>query len=102
MAEQLRVRQDLALLDALDPLAACVERHVGQLSLNPRWSQQVPFLLQLPGLGMVCAMTILAAVGDISRFPTSKQLVGEASSGRADSCLWTGAAQWADHQGRLH
>jgi transposase len=58
MAEQLRVRQDLALLDALDPLEASVERHVGQLSMNPLWSQQVPFLLQLPGLGMVCAMTI--------------------------------------------
>jgi transposase len=26
-------------------------------------------------------MTILAAVGDIARFPTSKQLVGEASLG---------------------
>jgi transposase len=97
MAEQLRVRQDLALLDALDPLEAFVERHLGHLSMNSLWSQQVPFLLQLPGLGMVCAMTILAAVGDISRFPTSKQLVGEASSGRADSCLWTGAAQWGDH-----
>jgi len=81
MAEQLRVRQDLADLDALDPLAACVERHLGQLSMNPLWSQQVPFLLQLPGLGMVCAMTIVAAVGDIARFPTSKQHVGEASLG---------------------
>src|SRR5215467_16288974 len=30
---------------------------------------------------MVCAMTILAAVGDISRFPTSKQLVGYAGLG---------------------
>src|SRR5215467_3728518 len=81
MAEQLRVRQDLALLDALDPLIAEVEKHLGQLSMNPLWSQQVPFLLQLPGLGMVCAMTILAAVGDISRFPTSKQLVGYAGLG---------------------
>jgi transposase len=43
--------------------------------------QQVPFLLQLPGLGMVGAMTILAAVGDSSRFPTSKQLVGYAGLG---------------------
>ena len=41
----------------------------------------MPFLLQLPGLGMVGAMTILAAVGDISRFPTSKQLVGYAGLG---------------------
>ena len=81
MAEQLRVRQDLALLDALDLLIAEVEQHLGRLSMTPPWEQQVPFLLQLPGLGMVCAMTILAAVGDISRFPTSKQLVGYAGLG---------------------
>jgi transposase len=30
---------------------------------------------------MVCAMTILAAMGDISRFPASKQLVGYAGLG---------------------
>jgi transposase len=76
MAEQLREGLDLALLDALDPLIAEVETHLGQLSITPAWSQQVPFLLQLPGLGMVGAMTILAAVGAISRFPPAKQLVG--------------------------
>ncbi len=65
MAEQLRVRQDLALLDVLDSLIAEVEQHLGRLSMTPPWEQQVPFLLQLPGLGMVCAMTILAAVGDM-------------------------------------
>jgi transposase len=81
MAEQLRVRQDLALLDALDPLITEVETHLGQLSITPAWSQQGPFLLQLPGLGMVCAMTILAAVGDISRFPTAKQFGGYAGLG---------------------
>lgn len=81
MAEQLRVRQDLALLDVLDSLIAEVEQHLGRLSMTPPWEQQVPFLLQLPGLGMVCAMTILAAVGEIARFPTSKQLVGYAGLG---------------------
>jgi hypothetical protein len=50
MAEQPRVRQDLALLDVLDSLIAEVEQHVGRLSMTPPWEQQVPFLLQLPGL----------------------------------------------------
>ena len=61
-AEQLRVRQDLVVLEALDPLIAEVETHVGELSTTHPWSQQIPFLLHLPGLGMVGAMTILAAV----------------------------------------
>src|SRR5260370_15211375 len=30
---------------------------------------------------MVCAMSVLAAIGDIARFPTSKQLVGYAGLG---------------------
>jgi transposase len=67
-------------LDVLDSLIAEVEQHLGRLSMTPP-REQVPFLLQLPGLGMVCAMTILAAVGDIARFPTSKQLVGYAGLG---------------------
>ena len=50
LAEQLRVRQDLTDLDVLDSLAACVEQHVGRLSMTAPWEQQVPFLLQLPGL----------------------------------------------------
>lgn len=42
---------------------------------------RVPLLIQLPGFGMVIAMTILAAIGDITRFPTAKQLVGYAGLG---------------------
>jgi transposase len=80
-AEQLRVRQDLALLETLDPLIAEAEAQVGQLSMEEPWSRQVPFLLQLPGLGMLSAMTILAAIGDIARFPTAKHLVGYAGLG---------------------
>jgi transposase len=100
MAEQLRVRQDLALLDALDSLAACVEQHLGRLSMTPPWEQQVPFLLQLPGLGMVCAMTILAAVGDISRFPPFKQLVGYAGLGTRIHASGQVQRSGGDHQGR--
>lgn len=45
-SEHLRVRQDLALLDALDPLIAEVERELGTLSTSEQWKQKVPLLLQ--------------------------------------------------------
>jgi transposase len=51
---------------------------VGQLSTQEPPSTQVPFLLQLPGVGMLSAMTILAAIGDSARFPSAKHLVGYA------------------------
>lgn len=38
-------------------------------------------LLQLPGIGLIMAMTLLAAIGDISRFPTAGHLVGYAGLG---------------------
>jgi len=41
----------------------------------------VPLLVQLPGVGTLVAMTLLAAIGDISRFPSDKKLVGYAGLG---------------------
>ena len=39
------------------------------------------YLVQLPGIGMLTAMTVLGAIGDISRFPSAKKLVGYAGLG---------------------
>jgi transposase len=79
--EHLRVRQDLTLLDALAPLIAEVERELLTLSTSEQWKASVPLLLQLPGIGMLLAMTLLSAIGEISRFPSAKQLVGYAGLG---------------------
>jgi hypothetical protein len=43
-------------------------------------------LLQLPGVSAVTAATLMAAIGDISRFPTPRHLVGLVA-GPADSEL---------------
>lgn len=37
--------------------------------------------MQLPGFGIIVAMTVLAAIGDITRFPSAKKLVGYAGLG---------------------
>jgi len=80
-SEQLRVRQDLLLLEQLAPLIKEVETELEQLSLTAPWVQSVPYLLQLPGIGLLTAMTILSAIGEIERFPTAKKLVGYAGLG---------------------
>jgi transposase len=97
-AEQLRVRQDLALLETLDPLIAEVEAHVGQLSTQEPWSKQVPFLLQLPGVGMLSAMTILAAIGDIARFSSAKHRARLCRAWGTYPCFRPSPTQWWDYQ----
>jgi len=57
---------------------------LAHLSVSEPWAHQVIFLIQLPGIGLLTAMTIpstllrtgLSAIGDISRFLTAKKLVG--------------------------
>jgi transposase len=80
-SEKLRLRQDLILLDQLEPLISEVETEINRLSLAEPWAELTPYLLQLPGIGLITAMTILSAIGEIERFPTAKKLVGYAGLG---------------------
>jgi len=79
--EQLRIRQDLATLDHLEPQIAEVGEELHRLSMVSPWAEQTPYLMQLPGFGIIVAMTVLAAIGDITRFPSAKKLVGYAGLG---------------------
>jgi transposase len=79
--ERLRVQHDLETLDHLAAQITEVNASLAHLSVCSPWAAAVPFLLQMPGIGLVSAMTILSAIGDISRFPTPKHLVGYAGLG---------------------
>ncbi len=79
--ERLRAHQDLLQLDQLTPLITAVEAELARLSVVEPWAAQVPYLLQLPGIGLISAMTLLAAIGDIARFPAAKHLVGYSGLG---------------------
>jgi transposase len=80
-SEKLRLRQDLPMLDQLAPLIQEVETEIERLSVTEPWSEPVPYLLQLPGIGLLTAMTILSPIADIRRFPSAKKLVGYAGLG---------------------
>ena len=83
--EHLQVRQDLALLEHLAPLIKEVEETLAHLSTDDPWAKPMALLLQLPGVGLVTALTALAAIGDISRFPSAKKLVGYSGLGSSVS-----------------
>jgi transposase len=79
--EKLQVRQDLAMLDHLESQIAEVNQELACLSTTSPWSEPAPYLLQLPGFGVINTMTVLSTIGDITRFPTPKKLVGYAGLG---------------------
>ena len=79
--EGLRARQDLALLDYVEPQLTELERELLRLSTTAPWADQVPFLVQLPGVGVLTAMVLLSAIGEIERFPSAKHLVGYSGLG---------------------
>jgi len=79
--ERLRVEQDLATLEHIRPQIEEVDDELRHLSTSEQWAEQVPYLVQLPGIGLLTAMTILGAIGDVTRFGAAKQLVGYAGLG---------------------
>jgi transposase len=78
VTEQFLVRSDLDTLEF-------AQKQVGQaeecLKKESAQDERIPLLVQLPGVAMLTAITILAAIGDITRFPTAKKLVGYAGLG---------------------
>jgi transposase len=80
-SESLRVRQDLETLHHVKRQLHTVDDELTGLTTIQPWSSSYPFLIQLPGFGLVLSMTILSAIGDISRFPSPKKLVGYSGLG---------------------
>lgn len=79
--EQLRSQHDLDFLALLEPQIEAVDGELARLSQSEPWKDMAPYLIQLPGFGLVVVMTILSAIGEIQRFPTAKRLVGYAGMG---------------------
>lgn len=76
--EKLQIQLDLAMLDLCQAQTQQLERVIFQeAGTDPR----LPFLLQLPGVGTLGALSILGAIGTIARFPKARYLVGYAGLG---------------------
>lgn len=58
-----------------------IEKQIERISQEVRkrchqkpWAESMTYVMQLPGFGVITAMTVLSAIGDIQRFETPKQL----------------------------
>ena len=78
LAEKACMNTDLDTLAFAQAQKKRIEEELG------RWAAQeerIPLLIQIPGVGLLTAITILAAIGDIRRFPDEDHLVGYAGLG---------------------
>jgi transposase len=76
--ERARIQCDLDTLVFAQGQIEHLEEVMVSLSVE---DERVLLLLQLPGVGLITAFTLLAAIGDISRFPLAKHLVGYSGLG---------------------
>lgn len=75
------------------------KQNLGGFRAFDPWVKQVPFLVQLPGLGVLSALRLLAAIGEITRFPSAKHLVGYAGEGGQRPPVGGNRSRGAYHQG---
>lgn len=64
-AEKLRLQSDLDTLFFAQRQKRLMEDYLAEAAAQ---DERVPLLIQLPGVGLIAAVTILAAIGDITRF----------------------------------
>jgi len=79
--KKIQIHQELAMLEQIQKHKVEIDNEPGRQSLGKVWSKQTIQLMQLPGVGVVVAMMVLSAVGDVSRFEHARKLVGYAGLG---------------------
>lgn len=79
--ERLRIRHEIDMLQQLEVQIKETDGLVANFSTRAPWVEEIGFLIQMPGIGLIHGMTILAAIGEIGRFPTAKRLTGYAGLG---------------------
>ena len=79
--EKIQIHQEIALLEQIDKHKAEVNAELGRQCLGEVWGKPAVRLLQLSGFGVIVTMTVLSAIGDVSRFESANKLVGYSGLG---------------------
>ena len=79
--EKIQIHQEIAMLEQIEKHKTEVDNELGRQSLGDVWGKQALRLMQLSGIGVIVAMTVLSAIGDITRFESANKLVGYSGLG---------------------
>jgi transposase len=76
--EKLNLQSDLETLQFAEKQEACLRKEMTGIAAE---NAEIGRLLHIPGFGVITAVTIWAAIGDIARFEDAEHLVGYAGLG---------------------
>jgi transposase len=72
--EKFQLELDMATKKHLDEQSGKITQKLARMSHEKPWAESMMYLMQLPGFGVITGMTVLAAIGDITRFEDFKKL----------------------------
>ena len=72
--EQFQLELEMENRAHLEKQIGRIGKEVAKMSHQKSWAESMTYLMQLPGFGVITAMTILAAIGEIQRFDSARHL----------------------------
>ena len=72
--EQFQLGLEMENLTYIQKQIERISQEVRKLCHQKPWAESMTYLMQLPGFGVITAMTVLSAIGDIQRFETPRHL----------------------------
>lgn len=72
--EQFQLELEMENRGYLEKQISRIGKEVAKLSHQKPWAESMTYMMQLPGFGLITAMTVLAAIGEVERFGSAKHL----------------------------
>lgn len=72
--EQFQLGLEMENRAYLEKQISRIGKVVAKMSHQRPWAESMTYLMQLPGFGVITAMTVLAAIGEIQRFESARHL----------------------------
>src|SRR3990172_835002 len=73
-SEQFQLELDMRTKEHLAEQAEKITKKLAKMSHQKPWAESMMYLTQLPGFGVITGMTVLGAIGEITRFEDFKKL----------------------------
>jgi transposase len=74
-SEKFQLELDMNTKKHLAEQAEKITEKLRRMSHQKPWAESMMYLMQLPGFGVITGMTVLGAIGEITRFESPKHLV---------------------------